>query len=81
MLAAGIGVVLSVLIKALLRIALLLGGAYALTTYVKLPSFVDVLIWIAAGGYALLIVVGIFTVSAALVAAGSQGTAVRRRLR
>lgn len=81
MLAVGIGAILAVLIKALVRIALLLGGAYALTTYVKLPGLVDVLIWIGAGGYSLLIVVGIFTVLAALVAAGSQTNTVRRRIR
>lgn len=66
MLAAGIGVISAVLVKALLRIALLLGGAYALTTYVDLPGLVDVLVWIAAGGYSLLICIGIFTVAAAL---------------
>lgn len=49
-----------------------MGGAYALTTYVKLPPFVDVLVWIAAGGYSVLILVGIFTVAAALIAAGSK---------
>ena len=71
MLAVGIGAILAVVVKALVRIALLLGGAYALTTYVKLPSSVDVLIWIGAGGYALVTVIGVFTVLAALVAAGS----------
>ena len=81
MLAAGIGAVLAVLIKAAVRIALLLGGAYALTTYVKLPWFVDVLAWIGAGGYSLTICFGVFTVLAGLVAAGSQQTAVRRRIR
>ena len=72
MLAAGIGVITSVLLKALIRITLLCGGAYALTTYVKLPGLVDVLIWIAAVGYSALIVVGIFTVLAALTAAGRR---------
>lgn len=81
MLAVGIGVILSVLIKSAVRIALLLGGAYALTTYVKLPGLVDVLIWLGAGGYSLLIVVGVFTILAAFVQAGSQTNTVRRRLR
>lgn len=71
MFALGIGVILSVLLKATIRIALLLGGAYALTNYVTLPGLVDVLIWIGAAGYSLLIVVGIFTILAALVQAGS----------
>lgn len=77
MLAAGIGAILAVLIKAVVRIALLLGGAYALTTYVDLPTLVDVLVWIGAGGYSLLILVGIFTVGAAFWAASKQPT--RRR--
>lgn len=72
MLAAGIGAISAVLVKALLRIALLLGGAYALTTYVDLPGFVDVLVWIAAGGYSLLICIGIITVAAALTAASKS---------
>ena len=72
MLAAGIGVILSVVIKAASIIALALGGAYALTTYVELPSFVDALIWVAAGGYALFVAVATFTVLAAIYAAGSQ---------
>lgn len=72
MLAVGIGVILSVLLKALIRIALLCGGAYALTTYVKLPGLVDVLIWIAALGYSALTVVGVFTILAALAAAGRR---------
>lgn len=74
MLAAGIGVILSVIVKALLVIGLVLGGAYALTTYVSLPGFVDALIWIGAGGYALLCVIGVFTVIAALAAAGKTAT-------
>ena len=81
MFAVGIGVILAVLIKAIVMIALLLGGAYALTTYVKLPGLVDTLLWIAAGGYSLLIVVGVFMVIAALVTAGSQTNTARRRLR
>lgn len=72
MLAVGIGVILSVIIKAVLIIALTLGGAYALTTYVELPSLVDALIWIGAGGYALLCVVGVFTVIGALASAGKR---------
>jgi len=71
MLALGIGVILSVIIKALLVIALVLGGAYALTTYVELPGLVDTLIWIGAGGYALLCVIGVFTVISALATAGN----------
>ena len=71
MLAVGIGVILSVIIKALLVIGLVLGGAYALTTYVELPGIVDTLIWIGAGGYALLCVLGVVTVLAALVSAGN----------
>jgi hypothetical protein len=81
MLALGIGVILTVLLKAAVRITLLFGGAYALTTYVNLPGLVDVLVWIAAGGYALLTAFGAFTVLAAFAAAGSQATTVRRRLR
>lgn len=81
MLAAGIGVILAAVIKALLVITLVLGGAYALTTYVELPGFVDTLIWIAAGGYALLTVVGTFAVLAALAAAGSEIGRSKRRLR
>lgn len=81
MLAAGIGVILTVVIKALVRIALLLGGAYALTTYVDLPGFVNVLVWIGASGYSLVIVLGVFTVLAAIAAAGKQQATVRRRLR
>lgn len=69
MLAAGIGVILSVIVKALLVIGLVLGGAYALTTYVELPGFVDALIWIGAGGYALLYSIVVFTVLAPLTAA------------
>lgn len=72
MLAAGIGVITSVFLKALIRIALLCGGAYALTTYVKLPGLVDVLIWIGAVGYSLLIVIGIYTILAAFAAAGRR---------
>lgn len=70
-LSAGIGVTLAVLVKALLRIALLIGGAYALTTYTTLPGLVDGLIWLAASGYSLLIVIGLFTVASALIAAAS----------
>jgi hypothetical protein len=81
MLALGIGVILTLLLKAAVRITLLLGGAYALTTYVDLPGLVDVLVWIAAGGYALVTVFGAFAFLAALVQAGSQATTVRRRLR
>lgn len=72
MLAAGIGVILSVIIKAALGITVALGGAYALTTYVELPGLVDTLVWIGAGGYALLSVIGVFTVLAAIVAAGKR---------
>jgi len=72
MFAVGIGVILSVIIKALLVIALVLGGAYALTTYVELPGLVDTLIWIGAGGYALLCVIGVFTVIGALAEAGRR---------
>lgn len=72
MLAVGVGVILSVFIKALLYIALVLGGAYALTTYVELPGFVDVLVWIGAGGYALLCVVTAFIVLAAFATAGRR---------
>lgn len=68
--AAGIGVLL--VVRAMLVSGLVLGGAYALTTYVSLPGFVDALIWVAAGGYALLTVLGVFTALAALVAAGKQ---------
>lgn len=71
MLALGIGVLLSVIIKATLYIGLVLGGAYALTTYVKLPGFVDVLVWIGAGGYTLLCVIGLFVTLAALLNTGS----------
>lgn len=81
MLAAGIGVILSVIVKALLVIGLVLGGAYALTTYVSLPSFVDVLIWVGAGGYALLCVIGVVTVLAALLSAGSVAAKTQRRFR
>lgn len=81
MLALGIGVILTVLLKALVRITLLLGGAYALTTYVSLPGLVDVLVWIAAGGYALGTAVGSLAFLAALVQAGSQTGAAGRRLR
>lgn len=79
MLAAGIGLILLIFFKALIRIALLLGGAYALTTYVDLPSLVDVLIWIGAGGYALLTVIGVYTVIAALFA-GTKPAPIRRRI-
>jgi hypothetical protein len=71
MLALGIGVILSVIVKAVLVIALVLGGAYALTTYVKLPGFVDTLIWIGAGGYAFLCVIGVVVAIGALIAAGN----------
>lgn len=67
MLAAGIGMILMILVKALVRITLLLGGAYALTTYVDLPGLVDVLIWIGAGGYSFMSALGAYTVLAALL--------------
>jgi hypothetical protein len=79
MLAVGIGAILQIVIKAAMRIVLLLGGAYALTTYVKLSGFVDALVWIGAGGYSLLYGLGIFTLLAALVAAGSSTTTITRR--
>lgn len=69
MLAVGIGAFLAVIVKALIRIVLLLGGAYALTSYVDLPTLVDVLIWIGAGGYALLHAIGVYIMLAALWAA------------
>lgn len=80
MFALGIGVICTVLLKAAVRIALLLGGAYALTTYVDLPGLVDALVWIGAGGYSLVTAAGVFTILSAFAAAGSQATA-RRRLR
>jgi hypothetical protein len=79
MLAAGIGIILTILVKALVRIALLLGGAYALTTYVELPGLVDGLVWLGAGGYAVVTALGAYTVLAALVAAGSQSSVGRLR--
>jgi hypothetical protein len=79
MLAAGIGVILTILVKALVRIALLLGGAYALTTYVELPGLVDVLVWIGASGYAAVTALGAYTFLAALAAAGSQSSIGRLR--
>lgn len=78
MLAAGIGIILTILVRALVRIALLLGGAYALTTYVELPGLVDVLVWLGAGGYAVVTALGAYTVFAALVAAGSQQSSISR---
>lgn len=72
MLAIGIGVITAAVFKAVLKVALLLGGAFALTAYVSLPTFVDVLIWLAAGGYSVLILIGTFTILAALAAAGSR---------
>lgn len=72
MLALSIGAVLSVILRALFVIGMVLGSAYALTTYVKLPGFVDTLIWIGAGGYALLWGISLFMLLAALVVAGSN---------
>lgn len=74
--AFGVGIILSVVVKALLYIVLALGGAYALTTYVSLPGLVDVLIWLVAGGYTLLCVIGVYTVLAGLAQAGGQ---IKRR--
>jgi len=77
-LAVGIGVISSIIIKALLVISLVLGGAYALTTYVQLPRFVDAIIWIGAGGYTLLSVVTMFTVLVALAVVRVQASHTRR---
>jgi hypothetical protein len=70
--AIGVGVVLLTLLRAALVIALTLGGAWALTTYVDLPSVVDTLIWIGAAGYSLLCVIGVAIVLGALGTAASS---------
>lgn len=36
--------------------ALGLGAADALTTYISLPPLVNALVWLAAGGYALIVI-------------------------
>lgn len=71
MLALGFGVILQTLLKAVLVVGIALGAAYALTTYVALPGFVDVLIWIAAGGYSLLTITGAIIALAALAVIAS----------
>lgn len=75
MLALGI---LSVVTKAMLYIALVAGGAYALTTYGALPGLVDALIWLAAGGYAVFCVIVSFTVLAALTSASQASDSLGR---
>ena len=72
MLAAGVGVLLIVIVRLLLVIGVALGGAYALTTYVELPGIVDTLVWVGAGGYVLLSLLGAFTALAAFTAAGRR---------
>lgn len=72
MVAFGVGVILSIIWRALLRIVIVVGGAYALTGYVSLPGAVDILIWIVAGGYAILCVIGVFTLIAGLAAAADN---------
>lgn len=77
MLAVGLGVIALIIIGALVRSAIALGAAYALTTLVALPSAVDVIAWVVAGGFVAIQAIGAFIGLAALVTAGSAG----RRLR
>lgn len=77
MLALGIATILLVVFGVLMRAGIALGGAYALTTLVSLPGVLPTLVWAAAGGYALLSVLGGFVAIAALASAGST----RRRFR
>jgi hypothetical protein len=72
MLALGIGVVVMVLLSCALKVAIALGGAYALTAYTDLPGIADTLIWVAGGGYSVLCIFGLFTTIAALAVAGRQ---------
>lgn len=67
-----VGMIISVIIKIALIATLALGGAYALTTYVDLPSLVDMLIWILAGGYALFCGVVALTACALAVKASRE---------
>lgn len=75
--ALGLGVLLLIVLGALLRAGLALGAAYALTTYVTLPSAVGTLAWVAAGAFALLQLVGAGVGLAALLTASST----KRRFR
>lgn len=77
MLALGIGIIAFMLFAAVFRSAIALGGAYALTTYVALPGAVDVFAWIAAGGFVLLQVVGVFVGLAAGIKAGGTNKRLR----
>ncbi len=67
MLGLAIGVLAIIVLGALFRSALAVAAAYALTTLVALPGILDVLAWVAAGGYVVLNVVGAFVAIAALL--------------
>lgn len=75
MLALGIGVTALVVLGALVRSAIILGAAYALTTLVALPGAVDVLTWLVAGGFVVMQFIGVFI---GLVALANAGGAARR---
>lgn len=70
MLAIGFGVLVLVIFGAAIRSALAIAAAYALTTLLALPSLVDVLAWLAAGGYVVLNIAGAVVAIAALLNAG-----------
>lgn len=72
MLAAIFGTIALTIMRLILVIGLTIGGAYALTTYVALPGFVDTLIWIGAGGYTLLCILSGIVVAGALAAAAKR---------
>lgn len=71
MLALGIGVLVLIVLSALVRGGIAIIAAVLLTGQLALPGLVDVLVWLAAGGYAALCAVGAFVKLAALANAGS----------
>lgn len=60
MLAVGIGVFALIVLSALVRSGIAVAAAVLLTSEVALPGAVDALIWIVAGGYVALCVLGAF---------------------
>lgn len=71
MLALGLGVIALVVLSGLFRGGLAVAAAAVLTGNVALPSGVDVLVWLAAGGYATLCAIGTVVKLLALANAGS----------
>lgn len=66
-----------VILSGLLRGGLAVAAAVILTGNGALPSGVDVLVWLAAGGYATFCAIGVVVTLLALVNAGSTGKRFR----